>query len=259
MNFYKLSMLPRATRLRKVAKMFDEAERLFCASGAWGYPLDDLVAALAVVEQDFPAGTAINEAAALLKNQNAGESEKRRAVNAVRHLLLAETGQSQADWDFLDTRHALDSQKRRVFEGMGVYLEDIRSPFNVGSLFRSAESFGVEKITLSPFSADPLHKRAERSAMGCIAAVQWERAPFVCTGPLFALETGGTPLPDFRFPRCATLIVGSEELGVSPTALAAADASLGRVSIPTYGAKGSLNVSAAFAIVVQAWAAALNL
>jgi len=49
------------------------------------------------------------------------------------------------------------------------------------------------------------------------------------------------------------LIAGSEELGVSPRALAAADASLGRVSIPVYGAKASLNVSVAFGIALQAW------
>ncbi|GHU63326.1 hypothetical protein FACS189445_6570 [Spirochaetia bacterium] len=53
------------------------------------------------------------------------------------------------------------------------------------------------------------------------------------------------------------MILGSEELGVSPQALAAADASLGRLSIPTYGAKGSLNVSVAFGIALQAWAAVL--
>jgi TrmH family RNA methyltransferase len=72
--------------------------------------------------------------------------------------------------------------------------------------------------------------------------------------PLFALETGGTSLADFHFPVRGILIAGSEELGVSPRALAAADASLGRVSIPTWGAKGSLNVSGAFAIVMHTWA-----
>jgi TrmH family RNA methyltransferase len=70
------------------------------------------------------------------------------------------------------------------------------------------------------------------------------------------METGGVPLEEFPFPRRAVLIVGSEELGVSPRGLAAADASLGRVSIVTFGAKGSLNVSAAFGIAMQAWAQA---
>jgi TrmH family RNA methyltransferase len=71
------------------------------------------------------------------------------------------------------------------------------------------------------------------------------------------LETGGAPLGRFEFPTEGTMIVGSEELDVSPAALAAADASAGRVSIQTYGAKGSLNVSVAFGIALRAWAEAL--
>jgi TrmH family RNA methyltransferase len=198
---------------------------------------------------------------AVLFHQNSDavyHTEIRRLVNTVRHILIMETGQSQADWDLLDS-NKLVPRKRRVFAGVQVYLEDIRSPFNVGSLFRIAESFGVEKLLLSPLTADPHHPRAERTAMGCVDAVPWERTPFDAvsgTAPaaLFALETGGIPLKDFPFPEKGTMVLGAEELGVSPQALAAADASLGRVSIPLYGAKGSLNVSAAFAIAMQAWA-----
>jgi TrmH family RNA methyltransferase len=130
-------------------------------------------------------------------------------------------------------------------------------------MFRTAESFGAEKLFLSPLCADPLHPRSQRTAMGCVDALPWERrdlfaeaASLASTLPLFALETGGTPLGEFIFPQRGILIAGSEELGVSPQALAAADASLGRVTIPCYGAKGSLNVSVAFGIVMQAWAAA---
>ena len=96
--------------------------------------------------------------------------------------------------------------------------------------------------------------------MGCVDILPWERRELFLEGcnwhgPVFALETGGIPLNQFAFPRRGLLIAGSEELGVSPQALAAADASLGRVSIPCYGVKGSLNVSVAFGIVMQAWAA----
>jgi TrmH family RNA methyltransferase len=112
--------------------------------------------------------------------------------------------------------------------------------------------------------------------MGCVDIVPWERAALpggtvecgtalsggaadgrIMEGPFFALETGGTRLGDFEFPPKGVMIVGSEELGTSPEALALADASLGRVTIPAYGAKGSLNVSVAFGIVLQAWAEAL--
>ena len=113
--------------------------------------------------------------------------------------------------------------------------------------------------------------------MGCVDVLPWERLPYdpfaadiaarketefyapcFFQGPFFTLETGGAPLEDFSFPSRGIMIAGSEELGVSPRALVAADASLGRVTIPTRGAKGSLNVSVAFGIVMQAWAAALN-
>jgi len=188
-----------------------------------------------------------------------------RALNNVKHILLAEIGKDQADWDFTGSDGRLDPDKRQIFKGMWVYLEDIRSPFNVGAMFRTAESFGVEKIILSPLCADPRHRRAERTAMGCVDIIPWERQElfpaqentptnnFTETPPIFALETGGTPLAEFRFPRRGIMIIGSEELGVSPRALTAADASLGRVSIPCYGSKASLNVSVAFGIAIQAW------
>jgi TrmH family RNA methyltransferase len=129
-------------------------------------------------------------------------------------------------------------------------------------MFRSAESFGAEALYLSPLTADPSHPRCKRTAMGTVDVLPWERRSLdeltvvqrdACPA-IFALETGGTTLRDFRFPREGLMIVGSEELGCSPEALALADASLGRVTIPMYGAKGSLNVAVAFGIVMQAWA-----
>jgi TrmH family RNA methyltransferase len=122
-------------------------------------------------------------------------------------------------------------------------------------MFRTAESFGAERLWLSPLCADPRHPRAVRTAMGCVDILPWERTDLEnLKGPFFALETGGVEVGKFPFPKTAVMIAGSEELGVSPTALTLADASLGRVSIPTWGAKGSLNVSAAFAIAMQKWA-----
>jgi TrmH family RNA methyltransferase len=206
----------------------------------------------------------------------AGVSGSRRALNAARHVLLASTGRYPADWDLIDGE-ALDGAARRVFPGMRVYLEDIRSPFNVGAMFRAAESFGVERLLLSPLCADPRHRRALRTAMGCVDVLPWERAELAEllgpwrregetggalegpgeTEPCFALETGGLDIAEFAFPPRGLLIAGSEELGVSPQALERADASLGRLSIRTWGAKGSLNVSVAFGIALQRWAEVL--
>jgi len=288
---YKLEKLPRSQKLRKIAKIFSMAEnRLFTAleeNGSMPFGIHEIVffsdtakmlAKDALFSEDarkvFEQAVAFFEQMAVSSvgpiNAPASEGTQeavftaqiRRALNSVKHLLLAETGRDQADWDFTVGDGRLDPEKRRVFEGMLVYLEDIRSPFNVGAMFRTAECFGVEKIFLSPFCADPHHRRAQRTAMGCTDIVPWERRDFFGEAettalpcPVFALETGGVPLDEeFPFPRHGLLIAGCEELGVSPRALAAADASLGRVSIPCYGAKASLNVSVAFGIALQKWA-----
>jgi TrmH family RNA methyltransferase len=299
----KLPRLPRSQRLRKAEKILAGAERrLLClgqgpAASAGTAPdryrgdpcpfsacelayLEDLLELLGGAGDFSPAERRVLGQSRAVLGLSAGTasgalrdaSALRRALNAARHILLAATGRCPADWDLTDSQGRLDPAKRRPFPGMAVYLEDIRSPFNVGAMFRTAESFGAEKIWLSPLCADPRHRRAERTAMGCVDILPWERLdenPFPETplpalvspgiagfsgGPFFALETGGVAVGEFPFPRAAVMIAGSEELGVSPAALAVADASLGRVSIPSYGAKGSLNVSAAFAIVMQKWA-----
>jgi TrmH family RNA methyltransferase len=75
---------------------------------------------------------------------------------------------------------------------------------------------------------------------------------------IFALETGGTTLTEFRFPPAGLILIGSEELGLSPEALALAQNSQGRVSIPMSGAKRSLNVAVAFGIVMWHWSSAVG-
>ena len=309
---YKLEELPRTQKLRKLAKIFTMAENRLCltvnvnktddtnkSAKEWQtiYSEKEIVFffdAASLLSNDskfhddaknifFEAIKTFSIAIKIITKADGTDKldinndRFRRILNKLRHILLSETGKDQADWDFIGEDGLLDPDKRQIFKGMWVYMEDIRSPFNVGAMFRSAESFGAEKIILSPFCADPKHKRAERTAMGCIDIIPWERQELFPAAantalnanvnisvnnalpyPVFALETGGIPLSEFNFPDKGILITGSEELGVSPQALAAADASLGRVSIPCYGSKASLNVSVAFGIAMQAWAAKLK-
>jgi RNA methyltransferase, TrmH family len=302
---YKLEKLPRTQKLRKIAKIFTMAETRLSSLLANRSSVSNLQAnslsASSLQTNNLTTGKSADvfnsqetaffaDAAKILAEDGLFSEDAKKAIiesmgvfqaaltapigdlsiflrtlNNFKHILFTETGKDQADWDFTGSDGCLDPKKRQVFEGMWVYMEDIRSPFNVGAIFRTAESFGVEKIILSPLCADPRHKRAERTAMGCVDIIPWERQELFPTPenappdnsteipPIFALETGGTPLAEFRFPRRGIMIIGSEELGVSPRALAAADASLGRVSIPCYGSKASLNVSVAFGIAIQAW------
>ena len=95
--------------------------------------------------------------------------------------------------------------------------------------------------------------------MGCIETMGYERKDIMDIPediPVFALETGGTPIDKFEFPKQGICVIGSEELGVSPQALQRA--SYGTVTIPMTGLKASLNVGVAFGILMQKWCEALN-
>ena len=186
--------------------------------------------------------------------------DERRVCNCARNHLLAIIGTLPAEWDLVIAPHALPFdenglvKQRDFYAGMCVYAEDIRSPFNLGSIFRSAEAFGVDKVYLSPFCSDPLQTRALRSGMGCIETLGWERKALddLPRGiPVFALETGGTPISDFAFPKQGICLIGSEELGLSPEALERAD--YGHVSIPMKGLKASLNVGVALGVLLASW------
>lgn len=185
--------------------------------------------------------------------------------NRARHHLLAVIGTFPAEWDLIIAPHAKPTDEnglviqRDFYEGMCVYAEDIRSPFNIGSIFRTAEGMGADKVYISPFCIDPNQPRAVRSGMGCIETMGWERLSLDELPedfPVFALETGGTPIDEFEFPEKGICIIGSEELGVSPQGLK--KATYGTVTIPMKGLKASLNVGVAFGILMEKWVEALE-
>lgn len=263
---HKLKRLPRHQRLRKIANALEAEDARLAASPAFEpfsfrdrYLLE--IAQVLSEDSDFSAdfrNEICTVSAEFASRFAAGSPYERRSVNSLRHIVNSVIGKQTADWDLVDTQGRLSSAARVVLPGVRIFLEDIRSPFNVGSIFRAAESFGVERVFLSPLCAAPDHPRAARSSMGCVDLVPWERKRLEeLEGPFFALETGGTPVDDFPYPERGLLIIGSEELGVSPSALGAAEASLGRVTIPTIGAKGSLNVSVAFGIAMREWCSRL--
>lgn len=188
--------------------------------------------------------------------------DERRLCNTARNALLALIGTFPAEWDLVIAPHPqekLSTEKRKFFKGVSVYAEDIRSPFNVGSIFRTAEAMGCESVYISPQCTDPQQSKAIRSGMGCIETLGYTRCSLdelPEDKPVFVLETGGTPIEEFEFPKEGIVIIGSEELGVSPEALARA--TYGRVTIPMTGLKASLNVGVAFGILMQKWVEALQ-
>ncbi len=253
----KLRELSPRTRLRKILRILQaiEVDHAAAADPAYIDGLLSLLCAQAPAEVGALAGALRTQAA-----HAADPDALLRGLNSLRHALLRALNAEPAEWDLVSRESGLlDRTGVRVLP-FSVYLEEVRSPFNVGSIFRTAEAFGAERILLSPRTPPPTHPRAAKSARGAAGALPWEVAELDSLHGkknVFALELGGTPLEQFRFPSSGIVLVGSEELGLSPEALAIADAGAGRVTIPLAGAKRSLNVSVAFGILMQAWRSAV--
>lgn len=172
--------------------------------------------------------------------------------------LLSRLGAEPSDWDFCVEDGSLDSS-RRVIQDKALVLDRLRSPYNVGAIFRSAESFGISKIILVEGTASPEHPRAQRTSRGTVSVVPWffmaesSVIDFLHTydkKEVLALELGGDNINTFKFPARGAAILGSEEFGISPEILSCAGS---RISIPMGGAKGSLNVSVSAGILLQRW------
>ena len=176
----------------------------------------------------------------------------------VSQTLLARLGAEPSDWDFRTEEGELDSS-RRIVQDKVLVLDRVRSPYNVGAIFRSAEAFGIARIILVEGTASPEHVRAQRTSRGTTDVVPWEFMPEAevvsflksyDSESVIALELGGTSINEFAFPERGVAVLGSEEFGISPEILSCCGS---RVSIPMGGSKGSLNVSVAAGILLQRW------
>lgn len=141
-----------------------------------------------------------------------------------------------------------------------VVLDNIRSMHNVGSVFRTADAFAVEKIYLCGITATPPHKEIEKTALGATETVAWEHFSDG-VGLLGRLKKDGytilaveqtdspTLLTSFSFEPIGkyAVIMGNEVFGVDDQLLALCD---GAIEIPQVGVKHSLNVAVASAIVI---------
>ncbi len=249
----KLKTLKPSTLRRKIAVLLQSFEQQLLDGGT--IDMNYLRQLLELTEQSFSDSKKIKAKA------ETAEEGSLRTLNSLRHEILKELGTEPADWDMSVSHNSVtDSVLTAPKSDIKIFLDDIRSPFNIGSIFRTSEAFGVSKIFLSPDCPSPEHQRARRTSMGCTETIDWEVADHsVLDGglPVFALELGGTSVSEFDFPEKGIAVIGSEELGISPASRAAVSSSLGIVSIPIFGHKASVNVSVAFGIMMHRWAEAL--
>lgn len=141
-----------------------------------------------------------------------------------------------------------------------VVLDNIRSMNNVGSVFRTADAFLLEKLYLCGITACPPHKEITKTALGATETVVWEHCEDVVeitkqlkeSGyKVYALEQTDSSimLDDFtcQEKEKIALILGNEVFGVDDNLLPLID---GALEIPQYGTKHSLNVSVAAGIAI---------
>ena len=264
----KLFQLSAGQKRRKLALTFGELERDISGIAEKGmeYNFTSMTRqeyTKAVVKILLEDPKLPQETADQLKNLLTAEPfDEKRICNLARNALLNIIGTFPAEWDLIIAPHKQEKisvEERNFFKDVCVYAEDIRSPFNLGSIFRTAEGLGCDKVFISPQCVDPSQPKAIRSGMGCIETIGYTRCSLDQLPqdlPVFVLETGGTPIQDFKFPEKGIVIIGSEELGVSPEALKRA--TYGTVTIPMTGLKASLNIGVAFGILMQAWVQSLQ-
>ena len=156
-------------------------------------------------------------------------------------------------------RPPLSQVRMRVRHPIRVVLNNVRSLFNVGSMFRTSDGAHIDKIYLCGITGCPPDDEIEKTALGATLSVFWEYHPDACKlvtqlrdagWTIVALERTYESIPYTEisyssFPVC--LIVGNEVYGVDDELLELCHIA---VEIPQYGWKQSLNVAVAYGIVV---------
>ncbi len=165
------------------------------------------------------------------------------------HWHLQQAGQSLKEHNLLPFLRVGDQIPKCAFPNIAIYLDHIRSAYNVGSILRTTEALRIGKIYFSEKTPFIDNEKVQKTAMGAASLVPcFQNVPFfLLPRPFIALETShaALALAEFHFPPSFTLFLGNEEYGLSNEALKEADAI---VEIPLFGAKNSLNVACAFAI-----------
>lgn len=168
-----------------------------------------------------------------------------------------------------DVKRLNRAWRRRTRGRLALLVESVTSPFNIGSIARSAAVFGVECIWLTGNAATPEHASAKKTSLGTDRFMAWERvkkpgeAAESARGQGFRLvavelTTDAEPLHELPLSGDMCLAIGAEEHGCSPALLDACDAV---AYIPQVGRVGSLNVAVAAGVALAEvrryeWAAA---
>ena len=148
--------------------------------------------------------------------------------------------------------------RRSTRAGISLLLDGVGQPFNLGSIIRTAATFGVRQIWLCGETASPAHPSARKTALGTDRLISFEHAASAMAGAQAARDAGfrvvaielaseAVPLHEADLTGDVCLALGNEDHGCSAGLLAAADLV---AYIPQVGKVGSLNVATAAAVAI---------
>lgn len=160
--------------------------------------------------------------------------------------------------ELVTARPTPETAKMRPRHPIYGLVDNVRSLHNVGSIFRTADGAGLQKLFLCGITGRPPQNEIHKTALGAEENVAWEYFSDP-TEIINQLKANGVQIvvlehtnqsvhfqqAEYRFPMC--LVVGHEYQGISDEIISLADLA---VEIPMYGLKGSLNVGVAFGIAI---------
>jgi len=157
-------------------------------------------------------------------------------------------------------RKSVDEFRRAEKIPVIVILENVRSAYNVGSVFRTADAFLIEAVYICGYTAKPPHKEISKTALGAQDSVDWKyfentkaAAEYLSKNQykIFAVEQVAESISLEKFSELAidrvAFIFGNEVSGVEQETISFCDRC---IEIPQFGMKHSLNISVAAGIVL---------
>ena len=151
-----------------------------------------------------------------------------------------------------------DSLELKPRQPVHIVLENIRSAFNVGSIFRTSDAGAVEHIHLCGYTCHPPNAKLAKTALGAFDYVPWTHHASATDAiqvlrdqgvHIVAIETGehAKVMGAYEWPEPVAIVLGNEVTGISQELLDQCDEI---VRIPMLGHKNTVNVASAFGIVL---------
>ena len=237
----RLKDLRRRIKHRRRGEVFVDGRRLVTDLVRWGVPITELY-----LTPEMAAGAG-----------SAAWIEYARATFEVESSVLGDLAPTRNPQGVLAVAEEPAGPGWTVSSGIGLWLDRVGDPGNLGGIVRAAAGLGAAGVLLSPDCADPFGATAVRGSAGAVFRIPVERnveAEEVAArvrnagGEVWASGSDGRPVGAWRPTEPCLILIGAEGAGLDPSAAALAD---GTVTIPMNRDVESLNVAVATGILLQ--------